>query len=501
MELGLLVRKTSVLILSKTVHFFLSLVRAKVSAIYLGPLGVGVINQLNYLTISVTKFTTLNMGSAVVKNIASNRESEKIAEIINSTLKTFIVLVATFAIISSSVTLVFSKFLTTYLFGDLIYAKFFFIAILSFPFLILNSIPYSILQAFKNTRVIAKSQIILLVLDLVFFVPLVIYFGLNGAAVYAFFTHIVALIVNYIFAKSIYFKAYGITIRTIFHAQINRDFVRELLTFSSYGIITSLAVILSEFYSRTLIVSSVGIDKIGVYSPVVAWAGLFTGFILPAFNTYLFPRYSESKSREELSGIMNDTIRFTTLLIIPLLFIGIGFKDYLIVLLYNDDFSDAANYLPFHFLGTAFYVWFYTLSISLTAVNKIKIESVFLLIFAGLNMLTSYLFIPQFGLYGYMARNFLSPLIIFILVFLYLSREFNFAILKPNIKLLLFVLCGFVFLTAVDYFLFTSLVLSIVSLFAVFSTWFFLTDSERLKLLFFMRSSIYNFKSLINGRK
>lgn len=483
MELGLLVKKTSVLIISKIVTFFFGIIRAKISAIYLGTLGVGVISQLNYLTTSITKFTTLNMGSAVVKNIAANQDNAEITEVINSTLKTFLILVLFFMLVTTSLAVIFSKLLTEFLFGDILYYKFFFISLVSFPFLILNSIPFSILQAFKDTRSIAKSQIILIVIDLFAFVPLVIFYGINGAAIYAFATHLVALLINYLIAKKKYFSKFNITIKSILKATTNRAFIKELLTFSFFGLITSLATIFAEIYCRSLVVTHIGIDKLGVYAPVMAWAGLFTGFILPSFNTYLFPRYSQAKSKLELSGLMNDAVRLSTLLLVPLLFIGIGFKDYLIVLLYSKEFADAALFLPYHFIGVAFYVWYYSISISLTATGRIKYESIFVVTFALMNLAFAYLFIPAFGLYGYMIRSSLSSFIIFIIVFLYFYKSDQFRLLSGNIGLIIYLLTGAGVLILIDEFIAIKLLNAFVSLLFLFSTFFVINKYERNKIL------------------
>ena len=69
---------------------------------------------------------------------------------------------------------------------------------------------------------------------------------------------------------------------------------------------------MSEFVCRSIVVSNLGVDSIGLYSPIIMWASMITGFILPSFSTYLYPRFCEIKSDVEISSLLNDGIRLGT---------------------------------------------------------------------------------------------------------------------------------------------------------------------------------------------
>ncbi|WP_231875443.1 hypothetical protein, partial [Oleiphilus sp. HI0086] len=64
-----LVKNTSVLGAARLVEFVIGLVKIKVSAIFLGIAGVGVFNQLNFLSQKLSTFTLLSTGEALVKQI------------------------------------------------------------------------------------------------------------------------------------------------------------------------------------------------------------------------------------------------------------------------------------------------------------------------------------------------------------------------------------------------------------------------------------------------
>ena len=72
LELKILFKNTSYLIITKVVKFIVGIIRAKLVAIYLGTLGAGVIAQLLQITESISQFTLLSMNDGLVKQIAES---------------------------------------------------------------------------------------------------------------------------------------------------------------------------------------------------------------------------------------------------------------------------------------------------------------------------------------------------------------------------------------------------------------------------------------------
>ena len=125
---------------------------------------------------------------------------------------------------------------------------------------------------------------------------------------------------------------------------------------------------------------------------------MITGFILPAFSTY--PRFCELNSNKEISSLLNDGIRLGTFAMMPLLLIGIPYKNIIISLFYSDEFLGASVYLAYHFIGVTFYVWWYVFGQSMTPTGRIKQHGVFLMLYFALDMIVTYFFVKEIGLYG-----------------------------------------------------------------------------------------------------
>ncbi len=479
MEFKLLLKNTSFLVSTKIVQFFVGIIRSKINAIILGTVGVGIVSQLAFVINRMYQLTTLGMGEAVVKQIAGNSEDSKVGAIINKSLKSYLLLSFIFLAISALTLYFFADSLTNFIFGDIKYKKYYFLAMMSFPILIINSIPFSILKSFKDVKSISRARIGIIIVNLIIFIPLVLIFKLDGAVIFLPISFIVTSLFNYLYARTRYFKKYKISLYSIINEPMSNGITKEILMFSSFGLIIAIYGIFYDFFARSLVVSNLGVDKIGIYSPIIRWFGLFSGFIMPSFSTYLFPRYSSVKSNYELTGILNDSLRLSTLMLIPLLMLAIPYRNFFIELFYSKDFLEASLYLPFHFFGRVFYIWFFALAISLKPTGKIKWFALFYIILYSVNILVSYYSIPKYGLYGLVITGTVGAFLLFFIVFGYLHKTVNFKIYRPNYILMFYILGSSLSLIIIDfYFLKGNLNFYLGPIFLLF-TFFLLTSNEK----------------------
>lgn len=159
MKLKRLVKNTSILTGTNVLQFITGIFRSKINAVLLGTTGLGVVNQLTFLTSKMSQFTMLSMSDGVVKQIAESKDDSKLKELVCASLKSYIILVLSFIILSIAAFALFAEELTKYVLGDTKYLSNFYVALFSFSILILNSIPFAILKGFKDV----KSILIVLV--------------------------------------------------------------------------------------------------------------------------------------------------------------------------------------------------------------------------------------------------------------------------------------------------------------------------------------------------
>jgi len=140
--------------------------------------------------------------------------------------------------------------------------------------------------------------------------------------------------------------------------------------------------------------------------------------------------------------------------------------------------------LPWHFIGVLFYLWMYSFAIVLTPTGRIKHYGIFVIFMALINLLTVYVFVPYIGLFGWMLKFIISPVLFFFIYKIYLGKQIKLKISRQNIRVMLFAVVGSLFLIFLEKLLFINwYFLTLVGLILSFLSLFFMTNNERNLLL------------------
>ncbi len=475
MELKKLVKNTSFLVFSKSVQFILGIIRSKLAAIFIGTTGVGITTQVSFLTTMISNLALFSMNDGLVNQVARNKENTDFTATLKELMKSYAVLISFTIILALTVCLLFAKKLTVFFLGDEEYIIYYLVGVTCIPIVILNSFSFAILKSYKATKLISNSNILSSVIGLIVYIPLIYFYKIPGAVISVAINFMVVLVINNYQARTKILKNIGVKFKELFYAKAKKTHFKELLYFAFFGATTGLVLLISESICRSAVVNILGISKMGIYSPITSWSGLFTGFIIPSLSVYLFPRFSECKSNAEISGILNDTLRLVSFIMIPVLFLAIPFRNIIIPIFYSKEFLEAGIYLPWHFLGLLFYMWWYPMTQVLTPTGKIKIHGIFIIAMSAINVAVVYIFVPIFGLYGWMLKFIFSPVLFSCVYFIYIKRIYRFNLARKNILLMLFVLLVTLILVALDKFQIKYLITLLSLGFSVI----FLTKLER----------------------
>ena len=481
MELRTLFKNSSYLIATRIAKFFSGIVRSKLIAVYLGTLGAGIISQLMQVTSSMQQFTILGMDDGLVKQIAESDKNEKAFDKkFASLIKSYISIVSLILIAALIILLFFSKKLTVYVFGDTKYYPYFIIGILSFPILIYNTIPMAMLRGYKLIKYIARSELIVVIVNLLLFIPIVYFWGITGAAIHVALSLSTIFLFNQFYANKKVLVKLDIKIFDIIKAKINKTAVRELLSFAGFGLTAGTAWIFTNMLTRAIVVTKIGISELGIYTPVTYWGSLFDGFISTSIVTYLYPRLSEAKSDKEISGILNDSLRYITLMFLPFLFISIPVRYKIIPLFYSKAFESAGDYLPWHFMGVLFYLWMLMFMQVMTAKGKLKTEGMIIILTCLTDIGVVYYFIDKFGLYGWMLKFIISPVIFYNFYLFYFKKSFTFKLEEKNLIIMSYVIVAFILQMLIEkFFNFNYIINLLIGIGLIIISFFLLTTDEK----------------------
>jgi O-antigen/teichoic acid export membrane protein len=220
--------------------------------------------------------------------------------------------------------------------------------------------------------------------------------------------------------------------------KINKSSLKEFATISSASSILGLYGVFCHLSVRGILASNLGMEKIGIYVPIIAWSGFFSTFFVPALIQYIFPKYGKCATNNEIKTVANDGLRLVSFIILPFVLIIISFSDLLIPLFYSKDFLEATVFLPLHFIGIFFWTWMRVLKQIMIPTGKTKQLVPFAIAESSLYLLVVYLFVDKIGLWSWTLRYSLVPFLLFFSYIIYHIQTINFNIFRKNIFLMLY---------------------------------------------------------------
>lgn len=486
MELKILIKNTYHLASVRLVRFIIGIIRAKFNAIFLGKTGIGIVSQILFINGRFKQFALLGMDSGLVKQLASRKGRKNFRQELLNSLKSYFIIIALTTLIIIGGSLLFSRKLTVYFFGDIKFYKYYLISIVCLPIMMINSVSFALLQTFKLISKMARAELISAIMTFVIFIPMIYYFRLLGAILVIIINLIFILILNYIFSKKYVLKKYSITFsKVIAKGNIISADMKELIMFGGFGLTLGVYQMFVIMVRRAVLVNELGIISLGLYAPNIAWGGLFTGMMLPTIRHYLYPRFSELKEDSKIVSVLNDAFRLTTFMMVPFLFGGIAFRKIIIPLFYSIEFIEAAKYLPGHFLGMLFMMWSQIFIMVYTPTGRIKIYALFQFILQTIDLGLVFILIPRFGLYGYMLTFSIQPILFIIVSLIYLRSSIGFHLVKNTKAIFLYVLTfSFILFFITE----SNAYLGYMSgMLMIFTSWFFLQKSEKRQIIIKMR--------------
>lgn len=437
-EMKTLAQNTIILGSPKLLNFVVGILKVKFAAIFLGTTGIGLMNQLlstvNQIRLSTLSFLPDGMVKLIAQENAKGFDLGKIADII----KTYFLMVLPIGIFTTILGYMFADQLTIYIFGDIKYKLFFIIGFTAIPVSILGASLRAFLKAFKEIKSFAIAEFVIIGLNLITFLPLVYYFNIIGGIIYTTLSFFISFVVIIYLVNKNVFQKHQIPLRSLKTAIFSQKYFKELLAFISVGVVAGTFRVVENISSRAIVVTHLGIDKIGIYSPITKWEGLFIGFILPSVYTYLYPRLSEAKDNRDIINVINDVIRLITFLTLPFIIIAISTRQWIVPLFYSDDFIEATIYLPFHFSFLLFAVWGTIFEQIFAPTGRLGVFLIFVIIFNVISLALVYYFVPIMGLYGYLLRFTIKPLLIVVTFFVFWRHNIDFELKKENMYLILF---------------------------------------------------------------
>lgn len=329
-------------------QILVGIVKSKIIAVLLGPLGVGIIGLYQSALQFIQSITSLGISSSAVRDVSEangTHDNERIAIVVAALRK----IVWVTGLCGMLVVLIFSKRLSIVSFGNDDYIVPF--MILSVTLLIdqLAAGKNVILQGLRELKKLAKASAIGVTCSLLFTIPIYYLYGVRGI--------VPTLILN---SLCLFLVAWFYSRRTVIQ-RIKLPFIdalkqgRVMLKMGLAMSFSNILVFGSAFVIRWYIRQESGTEYVGYYNAAFTILNTYVGMIFTAIGTDYYPRLAAiNNDNHKMALVASQQGEIAALILAPMLVVCISYMPFIIRLLYSEEFLIANDYITYATIGMLF---------------------------------------------------------------------------------------------------------------------------------------------------
>jgi O-antigen/teichoic acid export membrane protein len=414
------------------VQFFqilIGIIRSKIIAVLLGPVGMGLAGLLQAGTGMIASLTNFGLSTSAIKNISA-AQSEGNEEKVGRVIAVFRRMVWATGILGMLVTISLSSNLSQITFGNRDYTWAF--ALLSITLLI-NQISAGqgvLLRAMRQVKLMAKSSMIGSVLGLLTTIPLYYIYGMDGIVPALIIAALTSLFLTWYFSSKLSVKKVKVDFSTV------KLEGKEMLTMGFMISLSGIITIAFSYLVRIFIRNYGTIDDVGLYNAGFAIVNTYVGMIFTAMATDYYPKLSGVvHDLKQANQTINQQAEIAILILSPIILVFIVFIKWVVLLLYSEAFLPVNEMILFAAAGMLFKALSWAIAFVFLAKSASKLfflnELITNIYMLGLN-LTGYYW---YGLTG-LGVSFLVSYILYALqVYLVSKSLFKFKIDSKLVKI------------------------------------------------------------------
>lgn len=212
-------------------------------------------------------------------------------------------------------------------------------------------------------------------------------------------------------------------------SRISSGVAKNLLFFSLPIFFTSIGGTILGYTDTLLITYFLSVSDVGLYQAALPTAQILW-VIAGSISVVLMPIIATlwtKNDKKMLGQIIGLLMKFSFIMIIPLVIAAVAFPDIVIRLLFGEKFLPAAAALQILALSTLFYGLFAITTAATLGIGKPRLNMKIITLVAALDAMLNAAFIPVFGIAGAAATTLASYFIGTVISIKYLRKSVNFA--------------------------------------------------------------------------
>jgi O-antigen/teichoic acid export membrane protein len=331
---------------AQVITILIKIIRAKIVAVLLGPIGLGILGLYQSILEMVRSGTGLGLGFSAVRDIAEAAGTGD-QDRISKTITIFRRWVWITGIAGLLITLIFSKQLSYYTFGDVKYTLA--IAVLSviILFTALSEGQIALLQGLRHISNMAKANIFGAVLGLILTIPIYWIWGIKGIVPAMLVAALISLYRSWYYARKVSVTKLYISFKDTLKggsAMIRLGFSMVVAGFAAAG---------TMYLVRTFILHKAGLEVVGIFLAAWTISTIYFMAVLNAMTVDFFPRLSAiNNDHKEVIRLVNEQTIVGILISGPLIILLLSFSKIIITIFYSGKFVTAIPVLEWQLVGS-----------------------------------------------------------------------------------------------------------------------------------------------------
>ncbi|EKT3956237.1 oligosaccharide flippase family protein [Flavobacterium psychrophilum] len=327
-------------------NILIAVLRTKLIAILIGPIGIGITGLLNSTTELIAGFTNFGLQTSATKKIAESVGNDlrisKIVTIVNK-------LVWFTGILGFCLTLFFSNWLSQITFHNSEFAMLFIWASFSLLLKQMSNGKFAILQGLMRLKYLAKANFYGSFLGLIITIPVYYYWKLDAIAPSIFISSLIGYSLAFYYTSKLNIKTLRIT---------NQEMLIEARSMLNLGIMISLSsamTFVSAYLLQIFINRIGGIEQVGFYNAGFTILNSYVALIFTAMSTDYFPRLTTViNDRTKTNKLVFEQASISILIITPIITFFLYLASFIINILYSKEFIVITEMISWGIIGMLF---------------------------------------------------------------------------------------------------------------------------------------------------
>lgn len=372
----------------------ISVVKAKLVALLLGPQGIGLLGVFNSAISMIQTACGLGISQSAVRDISEayqEADTNKLAKVVSITNKVVIITGS----LGCLLTILFSEKISIWTTESDDYTLSFIFLGIVVLFNIINEGKTAIIKGTRHLKYLAFSSIIGTFIGLFTAVPLYYFWGTKGIVPELIIASLVAVVTTQIFINRIGLLKVKQRFRDIYIGS------KSMIKMGSALMFTTLTQSAISFIITSYISNIGGLNQVGYYGAASIIINNYFAIIIAALTTDYYPRIAAvNKSNSLIQLELRKQSSVSVILCCPMFVFLVTFVEFVILVLYSKEFLPAIEYLRFGIYYTLITICSNQVDMILVAKGNTRIFLIFSILLRSIQLFLCLGLYHFYGLLG-----------------------------------------------------------------------------------------------------